>query len=137
MGELPVVHHKPVNGSVNGRLSTGASQIPQELQGIHPVGIVVEARLLGLSELGIPMAHHALDIRVVRQRALRPVCGIIFVIQYADGAERGAIFRQQDRLIAHIVLFIQDEQGQLVIVVMLVPGKIGEVIIPPEGLQEG
>ena len=98
------------------------AQVQQKLHGIHPVGIVIEPGLLGLAKGYALPPHNALDFRMTAgkdegQRLAWPVKG---VVEDADGTEGRRVFGKEDRPVGHIGLLIEDQQGQLVVEIVLV-----------------
>jgi hypothetical protein len=143
--------------SKNGRVRAVILQAAEELQGIHSIGIIGEAGVLGpakwdkggegagwrdgggcCSDEVLSLTYDALDVLVTDEEGKGVFSGaVIFIVQYADGAKGGAGLNEEDGLVGHIVLFIQNEQGELVVVIVLVFGEFAEVIVPAEGFQQG
>jgi len=132
-------------------------QAAEELHGIHSIGIVGETGVLGpakwyqgcegagwcdgggcCSNEVLPLTYDALDVLVTDEEGEGGFPGaVIFIMQYADRAKgRGGLY-EKDGLVGHIVFFIQQQNGKLVVVIMLVFGEFAEVIVPAEGFQQG
>lgn len=62
---------------------------------------------------------------------------VIRIVKDADGAKGGFILNQQDGFIGQVGLLVEDQEGQLVVVVVSVFRELGEVVVFPEGLKEG
>jgi hypothetical protein len=85
----------------------------------------------------VAVSYDALDVLVADEKGEGVFAGaIIFIVQYAEGAKGGVGLYQEDGLVGDIILSIQDEQGELVVVIMLVFGQVGEVIVPAKGFQQ-
>ncbi len=58
-------------------------------------------------------------------------------MQLADGREGRSSFVQNDAPIGHVVLLVEDEDGQLVVVVVFVFVVVGQVFVFLECLEQG
>lgn len=122
----------------------GSGQVAKEFEGIDAIGVVFEAGLLGVAEwdnraCGGPPAYDRLDIGMVTGEGggERLAGTAISIMEDTDRAKGRVVPGQQDRFIGHIRFFIEDQEGQLVVVVVFIFRDLGEVVVFSKGLQQG
>jgi hypothetical protein len=116
-----------------------SGEVAEELEGIDAVGVIFEPGLLGLAERCVAEPNYTLNIRVgTGEGSGQGIPGaVIRIVEDTDRAKGRIVPGEQDGFIGHITFLIQDQEGQLVVIVIFVFRELGEIVVFPEGLQQG
>lgn len=121
------------------RLLVGQSgQVTEEFKGIDAIGIIFKARLLRFAEGCKPAANDGLNIGMIPAKGWgkRVAGAVIRIVKDANRTERRIVPGEQNGFVGHVDFFVQDEERQLVVVIVLVFDQLREVIVFPERLEK-